>query len=469
MVRGQEEWVNNSRKNFISQILKCLECSASFETLEQLSAHMLKTNHFSKFQHIHQQQQQQSIPPPPPPTQLTPAHLSENSNPVRPNLAAVLVKKTPPIQSQPASQTTNPAVKKLKPNEQQSLPSPPLPTQKISSSTHHHHHHQASKHSFLNQTSLTCDLCKRTFDTKSCALPPQVELIQHLKNVHSINHICTNCGAYFYEAKELNEHLLDYHNNNSTTISSSSSSLSPSNSSSSNQFNTGLSNKKLKSDSSCFQPSLKHHNHQQTPVKASSISPSSSTSSTLSSSSSSSSSLDKNRDSPAPSSTNSKSSSSHPLLALQAFVNGEKSMIQKPAPLVSPSQQPTRLPAKKRPYFEDQEDTSIDQSSNDSSTHGESTTTSKPAIQHGIRRILAINSTSSDGQETEKSSGDKTRTDSPSPHSLPSSSSCSSPSSNSPKSKSSTALAQQQQPSSNNQPLHLLQNMLQNRLDDLFY
>jgi hypothetical protein len=64
MVRGQEEWVNNSRKNFISQILKCLECSASFETLEQLSAHMLKTNHFSKFQHIQphlvsQQQQQQ--------------------------------------------------------------------------------------------------------------------------------------------------------------------------------------------------------------------------------------------------------------------------------------------------------------------------------------------------------------------------------------------------------------------------
>ena len=48
LVRGQDEWMNNSRNSFISQILKCLVCSKSFETLNDLSSHMLETKHFNK-------------------------------------------------------------------------------------------------------------------------------------------------------------------------------------------------------------------------------------------------------------------------------------------------------------------------------------------------------------------------------------------------------------------------------------
>jgi uncharacterized C2H2 Zn-finger protein len=49
LVRGQEDWLNRSNENFISKILKCIECSLSFETLEELSNHMAKTNHFLRF------------------------------------------------------------------------------------------------------------------------------------------------------------------------------------------------------------------------------------------------------------------------------------------------------------------------------------------------------------------------------------------------------------------------------------
>ncbi len=48
MVRGQDKWINVRKNNFISQILKCLECSKSFNSLTELSAHMHETKHLQK-------------------------------------------------------------------------------------------------------------------------------------------------------------------------------------------------------------------------------------------------------------------------------------------------------------------------------------------------------------------------------------------------------------------------------------
>jgi uncharacterized C2H2 Zn-finger protein len=71
LVRGQDIWLSRDT-NPANQILKCLRCSSSFETLPDLTAHMMKTNHFTQilpssnsYQHsIPKQQQQQQQPSP---------------------------------------------------------------------------------------------------------------------------------------------------------------------------------------------------------------------------------------------------------------------------------------------------------------------------------------------------------------------------------------------------------------------
>ncbi|CAF0774518.1 unnamed protein product [Brachionus calyciflorus] len=253
MVRGQEEWVNNSRNNnFISQILKCLECSASFDTLDDLSLHMLKSNHFSKF-HPNQ-------PLINPSRSTSPCQKKSFPYPnIKHKNSTFLVSKF-----------TNENLTNQKSTNRQPVPG--------------------------NCKKLTCKICKKNFQELDSSGSPLIELIQHLKNYHSINHICTNCGEFFENEKYLNEHLIaeNYHLNNC---------------------------KKVK-------------NEQNSDLK------------TFSSSS-----------------TNSNSSSSnHPLLALQMFVNGSSELTT----LVSPKSQKTtpcqkspvqnldeksKLPAKKRPYF----------------------------------------------------------------------------------------------------------------------
>ena len=47
LVRGQDIWLSRDT-NPANQILKCLRCSSSFETLPDLTAHMMKTNHFTQ-------------------------------------------------------------------------------------------------------------------------------------------------------------------------------------------------------------------------------------------------------------------------------------------------------------------------------------------------------------------------------------------------------------------------------------
>ena len=161
MVRGQEEWVNNSRhNNFISQILKCLECSASFGTLAELSVHMVNSKHFLRFQPAN-----------------TTKTFSNNKN---------------------FYSTDKIGQKKL-----------PLPgVCKL-------------KNSISSKGELSCLICNKSFDNFKSSrqiysatagashLPPLVRLIQHLQNTHRIEHICTNCGSYFSSGYELQKHLVE--------------------------------------------------------------------------------------------------------------------------------------------------------------------------------------------------------------------------------------------------------------------
>ncbi|RNA24856.1 hypothetical protein BpHYR1_040658 [Brachionus plicatilis] len=159
MVRGQEEWVNNSRNNnFISQILKCLECSASFDTLDDLSLHMLKFNHFSRF-HPNQAPQRPLSPKQKAKTPFALGKLQKNA-PVSPDLA----------------RSKN----------------------------------SVSPRASADAKNFSCKICKKNLHEQS-SLPPLIELIQHLKNNHQIDFICTNCGEFFYSEKDLNEHLVEFH------------------------------------------------------------------------------------------------------------------------------------------------------------------------------------------------------------------------------------------------------------------
>ncbi len=193
MVRGQEEWVNNPRqKSFISQILKCLECSASFDSLADLSVHMLNSNHFLKFQannsnfkfenHLNASKQLTTTIPPGSDNQKQShsdyGYSTKNSSQKNSNEKTV----TKCITSQNKSETFGAC--KLKGS---------IPFNK------------------------TCQICNKTFDhLAKCSnsihqqvLPPLVRLIQHLKNAHKIIHICTNCGAYFNTSEMLQSHLIE--------------------------------------------------------------------------------------------------------------------------------------------------------------------------------------------------------------------------------------------------------------------
>lgn len=162
MVRGQEEWVNNSKNNnFISQILKCLECSASFDTLNDLSLHMLKFNHFSRFH---------------------PTQSSHHNRPVSPKLK---------------NKTTHSFGKLQKISPSPSNGDISIPKNSLSPKA-------------PDSKNFSCKICKKNPHEQSL-LPPLIELIQHLKKSHQINFICTNCGDFFYSEIDLNEHLVEFH------------------------------------------------------------------------------------------------------------------------------------------------------------------------------------------------------------------------------------------------------------------
>jgi uncharacterized C2H2 Zn-finger protein len=68
LVRGQDIWLSRDT-NPANQILKCLRCSLSFETLPDLTAHMMKTNHFTQLlpsSNSYQHSNAKQTPPPPP-------------------------------------------------------------------------------------------------------------------------------------------------------------------------------------------------------------------------------------------------------------------------------------------------------------------------------------------------------------------------------------------------------------------
>lgn len=409
MVRGQEEWVNNSRNNnFISQILKCLECSASFETLSDLSAHMIDSKHFSKFHPAALTASSSSGP-----TSTMPNNNTNNNNEQSKSSFVLNSSKHSSAFSLCKSSTKSSPVTSSKAFTST--------TKTEDQSNSNNKSCKNNKNSLLNQGNLHCNICKKNFNNGSYSsstaslLPPLVELIQHLQNVHSIKNICTNCGAYFHTSKELSDHLIEeqintrqsnksHHNNNANNANKINESFS-----SHDYVEFNNSSKKLKvSVNNNIKQDKQHLNHHDVDYikqsnNNSSISPSSSVSSFSSSSSSSISSansspssflfepnqlINNNAKNDKPSS---KGNSNHPLLALQMFVNGNSTfdseyqpkskLADKPQNQVqqdnsTPASSPllAKLPAKKRPYVEDEPSTQKKESNNE--------------IQHGIKRIL---------------------------------------------------------------------------------
>ena len=196
MVRGQEEWVNSSRNNnFISQVLKCLECSASFKSLDELSLHMVSSNHFSKFH---------------------PTSLSTNACLNFPNMHGL----------HKESENKKPVVKSNnspKPNSAFSTCTASKPTTPNVNSSLNTEKAQPNRNQddsikcklsnknnlLLNQIGTNCKICNKKFNSQ---LPPLVELIQHLQNEHGITQICTNCGAHFDSSSDLQTHLIEEQN-----------------------------------------------------------------------------------------------------------------------------------------------------------------------------------------------------------------------------------------------------------------
>jgi len=197
MVRGQEEWVNNSRhKSFISQILKCLECSQSFETLQDLSVHMLNSNHFVKLY----------------------SSLDNNSNDVSSH------KTSNHKASYSADLNRLFYNSPMKKKQAESTPQLSKSTKQID----HNTNSSASACKLKNVIPLrtNCQICNKAFDnepsrtnvsihysSQTPQLPPLVRLIQHLQNTHKINHICTNCGSYFDTVDQLINHLVEENHN----------------------------------------------------------------------------------------------------------------------------------------------------------------------------------------------------------------------------------------------------------------
>jgi hypothetical protein len=402
MVRGQEEWVKNSRdNNFISQILKCLECSASFDTLADLSLHMLNTNHFSKF------------------------HNNNNNNNQLQNINNLTT-----ITNNRTNKSNNESINHV--SSQSSSSS--------SSSSSNKQHHKRSeqqpqanlfnntsnvgcrlKNSITNQSDLKCLICNKKFDnnnnnnnnkSSSTELPPLVKLIQHLQNAHKVTNVCTNCGAIFNNTDDLQKHLLEetyhhYHNNiQNINNSLTNKNLKRNNSNNNNSSNSNLNiNKRIKStcETSSSPTTLtaplplpiendyinnlklnlflnkqnEYNSSKQT--TSNSISPSSSSTSSSYSSSSNSSSpsfLISSGNNETNLSNFKDKIESHPLLALQMFVNNSNSTLTEnktkviqqqysipPPPPLMPNESVAaaaaaataahKLPAKKRPYIEE--------------------------------------------------------------------------------------------------------------------
>ena len=431
MVRGQEEWVKNSRdNNFISQILKCLECSASFDTLADLSLHMLNSNHFSKFQH------QTSLP-------LTPISPSVNL----PKSAEISTKyKSNNSHNNLCKNTNNslcssqffPNSKQFKPKKADSPTNLPISSTNQMSITNNMNNNGTAcrlKNSIISQPEHKCSICNKKFDhhstesnslihnhlglklaeAKQKQLPPLVKLIQHLQNVHKITNVCTNCGAFFNNMDDLQKHLVEesfhhhlgnhqIHQLNITNSSNKSKNLKrisltsnssakrfksdqsvhvkPEHTSAENSFSELNESLKLNLPLNNKQRNETENNRYLSSSKLisnnSSISPSSSTSSSYSSTSSSSSS-----NSSPPSflfdqlHSNKEKLDSHPLLALQMFVNASNTSAELKSPTLSTLPPPpplvplisaesnstsssvslsSKLPAKKRPYIEEKTD-----------------------------------------------------------------------------------------------------------------
>ena len=143
LVRGQDIWLSRDT-NPANQILKCLRCSLSFETLPDLTAHMMKTNHF---------------------TQLLP--------------------------SSSTSTTTTP----IHHSKQQQQPPPPPQQQQ---------QQQQSPTKFSTTPSLvrsTCLICSQQFAR-------EVDLVDHIQHYHKIRFNCTTCGMYFENENLYQEHIL---------------------------------------------------------------------------------------------------------------------------------------------------------------------------------------------------------------------------------------------------------------------
>jgi len=405
MVRGQEEWVKNSRdNNFISQILKCLECSASFDTLADLSLHMLNTNHFSKFHNNNNQLQ--------------------NIN----NLTTITNNRTNKSNNESINHVSSQSSSSSSSNKQHYKRSEQQPQANLFNNTSNVG--CRLKNSITNQSDLKCLICNKKFDnnnnnnnnkSSSTELPPLVKLIQHLQNAHKVTNVCTNCGAIFNNTDDLQKHLLEesYHHyhNNIQNINSSLTNKNLKRNNNNNNNNSSNSNlnihKKIKSTcetSSSSSPTTltpplalpvendfinnlklnlflnkqnEYNSSKQT--TSNSISPSSSSTSSSYSSSSNSSSpsfLISSGNNETNLSNFKDKIESHPLLALQMFVNNSNSTLTEnktkvkqqqqqqyqysipPPPPLMPNESVAaaaaaaatathKLPAKKRPYIEE--------------------------------------------------------------------------------------------------------------------
>lgn len=285
------------------------------------------------------------------------------------------------------------------------------------------------KNSIMNQPELKCLICNKQFDhsstqqndhqhsqlgvkladAKNQQLPPLVKLIQHLQNAHKITNVCTNCGAFFKNTEELQKHLVEesYHHHSYTnqyqnynpTIrhkplkrTSSNSNLNvkkfkptETDQMKSNRIEVDTSNNRNKEMESNrlltnFSDNLKLNlllNNKQrnesnfnSKLNTNSISPSSTSSYSYSSSNSSPPSFLFEQSNVLP--QQKEKFDSHPLLALQMFVNGSNTLAEAkvshpppPPPLLplnttielnktdSNYVSSSKLPAKKRPYIED--------------------------------------------------------------------------------------------------------------------
>jgi hypothetical protein len=316
MVRGQEEWVSSTKSNnLISQILKCLECSASFNTLAELSLHMMNSKHFSKFRpNMHQPN----------------AHRHNNTSGDVQKNRKISLNSTSPLSPSLSSPTVFSNQRTSKKSRSENCKEIVKCKNKIP---------------IQNQQHLLCSICYKSFNANVCKLPPHIEFIQHLQNAHSIKELCTNCGSIFSSSHELQEHLV---NNQSAQITR--------NKKANIETKTGTINSLINKKN---EPIGIDTNCDQTNTKSPSAFSSNSTRSSISPSSSS---ARMSPDSELATKNNSKENAiNHPLLALQMFVseNGQSEMlpnqneevtIGRKASNEAFSSNTARLPAKKRPY-----------------------------------------------------------------------------------------------------------------------